>query len=446
MFDEDLFQKQLPKKKPSLFSDEDTIKAPDPALKPMKNVAALKVNSIKTESIDDILQLKVKNLFEEAEDMKKNKKNKIVLFESNEDLFKQPERPIKTKTMKKNNQKVDFKQNGKGNEKTIEELKEEIKTLKEQTVPALREEIRILKAAKSNPYQDIMQEASKIGNSLVDPCLFKKIEKIGKGRFGSVYLVERIEDKAVFAMKKYFIKSNGENNYETEKRFIRELEIGVEINHPCITKFFGHSLPTNNTPPILYIEFAPNGSLEEIISRNPVEWTPTSKMICVLNVVLGMRCLHKNHIVHRDLKPSNILCFGFSKFKISDFSESTICSDDITMTGGVGSVFFMSPEIMNEDNYDEKTDVFSFGSVLFNIVTGEIPRMKMSDLIRGIRCEIPPNVNNACRELINNCWNQSPSSRPTFDDILISLEVNSFNLIDGADSKKLFQEFNNFGL
>lgn len=291
---------------------------------------------------------------------------------------------------------------------------------------------------QSDILDNITRKSGKLSfpDFVINPNDYDVLEKLGRGRFGDVYKIRNIKTGKLYA-KKVFETITEEN----QKKFARECEIGCAINHPCILKYFGFFLSTQEQPPSIYLDYVSNGTLQTILSSNPSEWTSTRKSICILEIVCGMVYLHSRGIIHRDLKPSNILCDHRYNFKISDFSESTFNDADITMTGGVGSLIFMSPEVFDGDSYNEKVDVYSFGMILYNIVTGSLPANKKSDLLKGQIPSFPPNIISFVTELIKSCLNHDPSARPSFSDILKILARNDFKVFDDVDSLFVFDKY-----
>ena len=107
------------------------------------------------------------------------------------------------------------------------------------------------------------------------------------------------------------------------------------------------------------------------------------------------------------------------------------------MTRGVGSQKFMAPEIINEeDYYDEKVDVYSFGVLLFFIMTGGLlPKIRMFDILKGKKAEIPSSFTEFSKKLINDCWNFEAKDRPSFKDIVEEMAKNHYNLFKLSKSE-----------
>ena len=146
----------------------------------------------------------------------------------------------------------------------------------------------------------------------------------------------------------------------------------------------------------------------------------------------GLRCLHKTGIVHRDLKPSNVLIDIDGHAKLTDFGISKKIEDQIQHTARIGTPYYMAPEVTLGNPYNASADVFSFGVMLFEVITENwepygvlthgIEMKVASD--PSFRPEIPDNLLNSanfatttCCQLMKACWNHDANNRPTIEDV-----------------------------
>ena len=135
-----------------------------------------------------------------------------------------------------------------------------------------------------------------------------------------------------------------------------------------------------------------------------------------------MDYLHKRRIVHRDLKAANLLLDDVGTVKIADFGVSRVLDPHGVMTAETGTYRWMAPEVIEHSPYRESADVYSFGIVLWELVTGQVPYNAMTPLQaavgvvqKGLRPEIPPTCPPAISELMRVCWTRNPQDRPTFE-------------------------------
>ena len=156
-----------------------------------------------------------------------------------------------------------------------------------------------------------------------------------------------------------------------------------------------------------------------------------------------MKYVHKSNIIHRDLKPLNILLDQKKHVKICDFGISAVIDVETqrrtqTRTHGIGTLVFMAPELYdNNKPYNEKVDVYSFGIVMYYILSkGQYPDISIKDVVNGKQIQIPNSINNFSTNLIKKCTKFNASDSPSFKEIVELIQDNSFKLIDGLDDKQ----------
>jgi serine/threonine protein kinase len=220
-----------------------------------------------------------------------------------------------------------------------------------------------------------------------------------------------------------------------------EIEALHQLKHPCITKVKGFCLPSELEGPSIVMEFVGGGTLKDVLRNKPRWWTDTRKAINIVQIVLGMEFIHSKKFIHRDLKPTNILLDDDHSVKISDFGSSRMYESevDVTMTG-VGTPLYMAPEVAS-GHYDQKVDVYSFGLILYDIVSGtgvfsgDGNKMALHyDMVKGKRPDIPATVLPFTRDLIKKCWSESATERPSFSEIWKMIQEVNFRVVPGVES------------
>ncbi|XP_060128582.1 mitogen-activated protein kinase kinase kinase 7 isoform X2 [Podarcis muralis] len=242
-------------------------------------------------------------------------------------------------------------------------------------------------------------------------------EVVGRGAFGVVCKAKwRAKDVAIKQ-----IESESER-----KAFIVELRQLSRVNHPNIVKLYGACL----NPVCLVMEYAEGGSLYNVLhGAEPLPYyTAAHAMSWCLQCSQGVAYLHSmkpKALIHRDLKPPNLLLVaGGTVLKICDFG--TACDIQTHMTNNKGSAAWMAPEVFEGSNYSEKCDVFSWGIILWEVIT----RRKPFDEIGGPAFRImwavhngtrPPLIKNLPKpieSLMTRCWSKDPSQRPSMEEIV----------------------------
>ena len=250
--------------------------------------------------------------------------------------------------------------------------------------------------------------------------------EIGSGGGGRVLKVAK---KEIYALKIMNISKKSNQNTTSFRHFMKEYEIMNMLHHPNIIETYGIFLSDEQNPPSILLEFCPK-NLEEIMTEKT--HSKVKMIFIIYQIIEGMKYVHFRKIIHRDLKPSNILITKDFTVKISDFGIAKLMTMEQQLTtGGVGTQKFMAPEIINEEKYDEKADVYSFGVLLFTILNkGILPDIRIRDIVLGKKAEIPSSFTNLARNIIDSCWNFQPEERPSFEQILNTLTSNNYNLIE----------------
>jgi len=188
-----------------------------------------------------------------------------------------------------------------------------------------------------------------------------KVErKIGMGSYGKVCLGKW--NAAPVALRFCRKKGNVED-------FMREMQLMIELPpHPNVVQLLGASL--DGPQPVIILEFCAGGSLERLLFESNANFSEVYKMQLVRGIAAGMLHLHKHNIVHRDLAARNILLTASGHPKISDFGMSRILEKDEEgkANSTVGPVCWKAHESLAHRNYSKKSDVWTFGIVVYEIV------------------------------------------------------------------------------
>ncbi|XP_048515240.1 mitogen-activated protein kinase kinase kinase 12 isoform X1 [Athalia rosae] len=208
---------------------------------------------------------------------------------------------------------------------------------------------------------------------------------------------------------------------ETDIRHLRKL------NHPNIVKFKG--VCTHAPCYCIIMEFCPYGPLYDLLRAG--EPVPPPRLVSwAKQIAAGMHYLHSHKIIHRDLKSPNVLIGRGEIVKISDFGTSREWNEISTRMSFAGTVAWMAPEIIRSEPCSEKVDIWSYGVVLWELLSGEIPYKDVdsSAIIWGVgnnslHLPIPASCPEGFRLLVKQCWAAKPRNRPSFKHILIHLEI-----------------------
>ena len=259
--------------------------------------------------------------------------------------------------------------------------------------------------------------------------------KIGSGGSSRVQLFKRKDGRMIAG--KFFDGYREQAPQDVEKYCKRELKIAVKLWHPCIVEFEGYSPPSKLTDNkyVLFTRYMPGGSLHKVIQSHDSWFDSTRRTIIVCGIVLAMKYWHSQGVVHTDLKPLNVLLDENHYPYVCDFGSGV--AEDIIRSQPCTSLNYTAPELVEDDpQYDPKNDVFSFGIMLYEIVTGEQANPKNTPLfiLQGNRPKIPDGVSELARSLIVTCWSQEIEPRPTSEKILSRLKRHRYRLFADVDS------------
>uniref|UniRef100_A0A669BAB3 Mitogen-activated protein kinase kinase kinase n=1 Tax=Oreochromis niloticus TaxID=8128 RepID=A0A669BAB3_ORENI len=248
------------------------------------------------------------------------------------------------------------------------------------------------------------------------------LQWVGSGAQGAVFL-GKLHGQEVAVKKVRNIK-------ETDIKHLRKLK------HPNIITFKG--ICTQAPCYCIIMEYCAQGQLYEVL-RAGRKITPSLLMDWAMGIAGGMNYLHLHKIIHRDLKSPNMLITYDDAVKISDFGTSKELNDKSTKMSFAGTVAWMAPEVIRNEPVSEKVDIWSFGVVLWEMLTGEVPYKDVdsSAIIWGVgnnslQLPVPDSCPESFKLLLRQCWNCKPRNRPSFRQILLHLDIASADILSTA--------------
>ncbi|XVF48661.1 hypothetical protein PTKIN_Ptkin03bG0207900 [Pterospermum kingtungense] len=262
-------------------------------------------------------------------------------------------------------------------------------------------------------------------------------ERIGIGSYGEVYRAEW--NGTEVAVKKFL---DQDFSGAALVQFKCEVEIMLRLRHPNVVLFMG----AVTRPPHFSIltEFLPRGSLYKILHRSTIQLDEKRRLRMAFDVAKGMNYLHTSHptIVHRDLKTPNLLVDKNWVVKVCDFGVSRMKHHTfLSSKSTAGTPEWMAPEVLRNEPANEKCDVYSFGVILWELLTLTVPWKELNPMqvvgavgFQNRRLDIPEDVDPTIAQIIRDCWEKEPHLRPSFAQLMSRLRRHLRTYIERQNS------------
>ncbi|MBN1867895.1 protein kinase [Candidatus Sumerlaeota bacterium] len=258
---------------------------------------------------------------------------------------------------------------------------------------------------------------------LVDPSgarhRYDLLEEIGRGAMSTVYRAHDNELDEIVALK--ILPENLLTNPEALRRFRLEARSARRLAHDHIVRI--HDIGEEQERKYISMEYVPGGTLRQVIHAHDLQVTFDTILKFARQIAEAMSYAHRSGLIHRDLKPANIMLTEQGDVKVTDFGISkAITQDDQTKTGtSVGTPLYMSPEQVRGEPCDRRADIYSYGVLLYELISGT-PPFNQGDLsYQHLHVEAPPleNVHPVLGEIVMKCLRKSAEERWSgFDEII----------------------------
>ncbi|XP_043277250.1 ribosomal protein S6 kinase 2 beta isoform X2 [Venturia canescens] len=258
-----------------------------------------------------------------------------------------------------------------------------------------------------------VRELVRDGHEKADPGCFELLKVLGQGSFGKVFLVRKIvgRDKGtLYAMK---VLRKATLKVQDRVRTKMERNILVDVEHPFIVRLH-YSFQTEGKL-YLILDFLRGGDLFSRLSKE-VMFTEEDVKFYLAELALALGHIHKLGIIYRDLKPENIMLDTQGHLSLTDFGLSKQPLDDTKTYSFCGTVEYMAPEVVNRQGHSFAADWWSFGVLMFEMLTGALPfqganrKATMTQILKA-KLGMPFNITRKAQELLRALFKRNPVNR-----------------------------------
>ena len=271
----------------------------------------------------------------------------------------------------------------------------------------------------------------KIGMLIADR--YEVLEKVGTGGMSDVYKAKDHRLNRMVAVK--VLKQEFSENATFVSKFRVEAQAAAGLMHPNIVNVY--DVGEEKSSYYIIMELVNGITLKKYIEKKG-KLSPREAVTVAIQVAIGLAAAHRNHIIHRDIKPQNIIISKEGKVKVTDFGIAKASTSNTITSNVMGSVHYTSPEQARGGFSDEKSDVYSLGVTLFEMLTGRVPYegdTTVAIALKHIQEPFPdplvPDLPYSVQQIVLKCCEKSPDMRYQNMEELASDLRRSLNDPDG---------------
>ena len=260
---------------------------------------------------------------------------------------------------------------------------------------------------------------------------YSVVKIIGRGSFGTAYLVRRKSDSFLYVMKKLALEQLGQKE---RAEAMNECAVLTRLrNHPNIVRVVEHFV--DDARLCIVMEYADGGDLAKRIEAQAASkshFREEQVLDWFVQICLALKHAHDRKILHRDLKPQNIFLTAKNYVRLGDFGISKVLTNTLSVASTcVGTPLYLAPELCEGKEYDVKADAWSLGAILYELCALQPPftANTMPALIMRICGEAPPPISGdfseATKALTMRLLDKDPTKRPRVHDVLAEPHIHS---------------------
>jgi serine/threonine protein kinase len=257
---------------------------------------------------------------------------------------------------------------------------------------------------------------------------YRIVTKLGEGGMGAVYQAEDLRLERPVALK--FLSAGQAVDARARERLLTEARVASRLNHPNIATVY--DVGETEATPFIAMEFVAGQTLRDVLKRGVL---PAAELLEIARQIAeGLQAAHQAGVLHRDIKPGNIMLLAGNRVKILDFGLAVVAKRDknpqedtddfithtATQYSASGTVPYMSPELLRGESPDPRADIFSFGVLLYECLSGRLPFRGETaiDVLHAILHQVPlplasliPDISPQWERLIAGCLAKDPRQR-----------------------------------
>jgi serine/threonine protein kinase/tetratricopeptide (TPR) repeat protein len=319
----------------------------------------------------------------------------------------------------------------------------------------LRAEVESLLSAHEEAGNFIEDSASDVAASLFEESRPKqvgqyKIEKLlGAGGMGEVYLAEDIRLNRKVAVK--FLTPDSVNNEQAKRRLLQEARAAAKLDHPNVCAIYEVGEADR---PYIVMAYVEGETLDVKIKQSPLGLS--TALAVASQIADALAEAHARNIIHRDIKPSNIIMTARGQAKVMDFGLAKLTTNELLESGAqtksllttpgmiMGTLPYMSPEQVKGERLDARSDIFSFGVLVYEMMTGKQPfacdnaaatAAAILTTNPSSLCEVLPNAPRELQLIVHKCLEKDRESRyQTMQDVALDLHAVTQSPTSGASA------------
>ena len=262
---------------------------------------------------------------------------------------------------------------------------------------------------------------------------YEVINQIGHGNFGKIYKIKRKSDNKILIWKELDYSHMTEKEKE---QIVTEVNILRELNHPNIVKYYDRIIDKKNSKIYIIMEYCEGGDISQLISKCKKNGEYISEEMLWKIFTQILKAVHAIHthksgiILHRDIKPSNIFLDKNNNIKLGDFGLSRLLPPELNFAySRVGTPYYMSPEQIDETKYNEKSDIWSLGCLLYEMAAFRPPFQAKNQIMLGMKIKsgkierINKRYSNDLWKCICSMMNINYEKRPSTKELMKIKEI-----------------------